>query len=269
MKKLKLGVNDKVSNKDYHGDKEYLSSSALKKILSNSEEFYKEYILGQRGYVQKNVFDEGSLVHAMILEPEVIEEEFAFFDGFIKRGKIFEEFKTNNPGKIWISKSQKLRCDKYVKAYERLESAVSLMRGGEPEHTLCSIISGVPVKVRPDYINIEKGYIVDVKTSGHSVDLEMFKETVGRYSYDLSAALYCEVAKEVYEKDFDFYFVAISKPEETCEVYKVSAKTYKKGRDAVFDALNKYRSCKKKDDWTESYKPAIIEPKGDYEILEV
>lgn len=266
--KLKLGVNEKMSNAEYHGDREYLSSSALKKILKNSEEFYNEYIDGKRENVQKNAFDEGSLVHALILEPEIVDEEFAFFPGFTKRGKEFESFKQDNPDKILISESQKIRCDKYVKAYKQRKEAGDLISGGEAEVTLCSIISGVPVKVRPDYINVEEGYIVDIKTSGFSVELDFFKEIVKRYSYQLSAALYAEVARDIYEKDFDFYFVAISKPEEVCEVYKLSERSYRQGQDMVMRAVNKYRRCMRDNDWTERQRLATIQ-EGAYEILEI
>ena len=265
---LKPGYNAGVSNRDYHGDKEYLSSSALKTLLRSAAEFENNYILGNAANVQKNVFDEGSLVHALILEPEVLDEEFAFYPGFTKRGNAFKAFTEENPGKIYISASQNQRCKKYVEAYERSQVAKDLLTGGFPEHTLCEELMGIKIKVRPDYINIDEGYIIDVKTSGSSVDVDIFKDTVDRFGYALSAALYCEVAKKIYGRPFDFYFVAISKPEEVCEVYKLSAASYEQGRDDIAKALGKLKKCRAENNWTEFHKPAKI-VEGNYEILEV
>lgn len=206
----------------------------------------------------------------MILEPEVIDDEFAFYPGFHKRGNAFKQFKEDNPGMIYISESQKMRCEKYVAAYDRRAAAVALMEGGVPELSLCAELMGVKIKVRPDYINVNEGYIVDVKTSAYSVDKEVFKQTCEDFGYGLSASLYCEVAKKIYNKDFDFYFVAISKSEEVCEVYKTSEVTFNKGREKVYAAIAKYKKCKATNNWTNEYKRASIRAENDnYEIEEI
>lgn len=272
MNKLKLGVN-KISNADYHADNTYLSSSNLKLLIKDREKFYKEKILGEREPQKENpAFDEGSLTHAMILEPEVINDEFAFFDGFRKIGKDYEIFKADeaNLGKIIISKPQRMRCEKYFRSYTKNPVAGDLVEGGEPEHTVCVMLNDVPIKIRTDYINIDKGYIADVKTSGYPVDVDTFKHTIDTYDYQLSAALYCMAAEAFYGKPFDFYFIAIGKKDNSCEVYKTSDKTMNLGKHMVLKALKIYKECVKTGVWKNPGSEVLeVENRKDYEILEV
>ena len=126
----------------------------------------------------------------------------------------------------------------------------------------------VPIKVRADYINVDKGYIADVKTTGYGSDVDTFKYVVQNLSYDLSAALYCQMFKQYYNKDFDFYFIVLGKRDIMCEVYKASEDTIKRGELLIIEALNIYKKCLETNDWTNNKKKDIISS-DDYEILEV
>lgn len=268
MKELKLGINLNVSNAEYHSDRTRLSSSDLKTLLKNPEQFYKEKILGQKEQQEEKAhFTEGSYLHSLILEPENTDKEFIVFDGLRKQGKDFDLFKLQNPGLSIISQPQALRCKSYYKAFKQRKEAVELISGGFAEHTMCVDIDGVPIKVRCDYINPDKGYIADVKTSSFPVDLDSFRVTVDKWQYQLSAALYCQAAKLIYGKDFDFYFVAISKNDSVCELFKLSSEKMHEGQMLVAKALAIYRQCLESNDWTNKQNPDIIT--SDYEILEV
>lgn len=266
VKKLELGINY-CTNKEYHSDKEYLSSSDFKLILDSPAKFYEEKILGKREEKESSAFDEGSYTHSLILEPQRISHEYAFFEGMRKAGAEWESFKTANPERTILSTPQKMRCEYYLAAYEKLPAAKALISGGFPEHTICQEIDGVKVKVRCDYLNAEKGYIVDVKTSGFPVDKDSFKITVDQYRYQLSAALYCLVAEQYYNKKFDFYFIAIAKKEVDCQVFKISDATMRRGQQMVRDGLTLYKKCKETGVWEAPKKELTYA--GDYEILEI
>lgn len=269
MSKLKLGINE-VNNTEYHSDTEYLSSSNLKDLLRDIEKFHREKILKiPSPSLDIPALAEGSLVHAMLLEPETVEEEFAFWEGWRKVGKEWDEFKTlpENEGKTLISKPQLKRCEDYVKACKENPITLELLSGGIPEFTLVANIDDVPLKVRADYINIDKNYIVDVKTSGHSVELDTFKLTIKKYMYELSAALYCKVAEDYYKKPFDFYFIAVSKKDKECHVYKLSEETKTHGEFLIAEAMSIYKKCMTSGNWSGTLKEELME--DDYEVLEV
>lgn len=267
---LKLGLNKDVSNKDYHADQTYLSSSNLKMLLKDPQKFYQEKILGIREpQSDKPHFVEGSYAHSLILEPHLVEEEYAFFPGWKKVGKDWKAFQEENKDLTILSKPQKIRVERWYSAYMEREEALDLIRDASVEETLCVDMDGVPIKVRADAINAEKGFIADVKTTAWVNDHDTFKGVVEQFSYDLSAALYCRAFEQHYGKPFEFYFIVLGKKDDTCQVYRLSKETREKGDKQVSEALATFKRRKKNNDWEihESY----YEPEtdGDYEILEV
>lgn len=269
MSKLILGLNPPISNAEYHGDNAYLSSSSLKMVLTDIERFHREKILGIKPEERSSpALEEGSYAHSLILEPDKVAEEYAFFPGSIKRGAEFQKFKTDNPGKIIISEVQDARTKALIEAYHRRPEAVELFKGGEAEQTICAMIKGVPIKVRFDYVNVDKGYIADVKTSGFPVDADSFRLTIDKYAYDLSAALYTMVAEEYYHKQFRFYFVCLSKEDLSCEVFYASDDTLRAGRSKVYEAIEKYKKCLKTNVWKDE-ESTTAQELTDYEILPI
>ncbi|MBV6514177.1 MAG: hypothetical protein FMNOHCHN_03767 [Ignavibacteriaceae bacterium] len=266
---LKPGINLNVSNKDYHGDREYLSSSNLKQLLKNPEQFYKERILGQvEDKPPSTALEEGSYVHSLILEPHKVQEEYAFWKGLRKQGEDFLAFKSQNAGKIIISNPQKIRCNAYVDAYKKNPVAPSLLEEAEVEYTICTELNGVKIKIRCDIINLKKNYIADVKTSSFAVDAETFKVSMLKFGYDLSAALYVMVASKVLNVPMDFYFIAIDKEMMNCEVLKLSEKTLQSGIAQVNKALEIYKKNMETGIWSNEQAPVVEETKQ-YEIMEV
>lgn len=267
--KLKKGLND-CTNEEYHGDSSYYSSTTLKVLLEDPAKFYDQYILGNKEQKHIAAFDEGSYAHALILEPEVIDSEFSFYPGVRKVGNAFKDFKAANSNKIILSKAQKMRVESWVEAYNKLEAAKELISGGFAEYTVAGSINGMPLKARADYINVERGYIADVKTTSYDTDVDSFKMTIDSFKYQLSAALYCKMFEQHYGKPFDFYFIVLGKKTLDCQVYKMSEATMIDGINKLNKAIKIFNECSAKKSWTSKSKCATMDTEiGDYEILEV
>lgn len=272
---LKDGLND-CSNLEYHSDAKYISSSVLKTIYKDLNKYHKEYILKEKEPVSSTLqgsFDSGSLVHSMILEPHLTATDFNFFDGFRKSGSEYQSFLANLPpskAKLPIISTPQLhRCEKLHEAYKKLPIAVQLIQGGFSEQTICGKLHGVNIKTRFDYINVEKGYIADVKTTAHPSDIDSFKLVIDSYMYNLSAALYCSMAEQYYGKPFAFYFIVLSKKDFTCDVFKTSDASRQQGDMIILEACKKYLKAKATNIWTEQSNSDIIVDTGDYEIQEI
>lgn len=267
MFKLIEGINN-CTNPEYHSDKEWLSSSSLKTLLQSPKKYHDEHVLGLKKDEPENpAYIEGSLTHSLILEGDRVPIEYAFFPGLRKQGAEYEEFKAANPEKTIISAAQNGRCQAYLRAFQNNPAAVDLIRAGFPEYSIAQIIDGVKCKMRADWIDLERNFIVDVKTSGFPVTHEEFKLTIEQYKYALSAAFYCRIAEQFYGRPFDFYFVAISKKELDCQVYKVSEMTRRKGNSEVARSLDIYKKCVQSGVWPASLDTSKGPQK--YEILEV
>jgi len=266
--KLKEGINH-CTNSQYHEDKSYLSSSSLKTLLKDLDAFYKEYILLEKPERKSsNAFDEGTYAHSILLEPEEIKNEFRFFDGWRKAGKDWIAFKEKNSDYIILSTPQRKRVEAWTQTAKDLPAAMEILSGGESEYSVATTLQGVKLKARADYINLDKGYIADVKTTAHPTDVDSFTYTCDQYMYQLSAALYCMLFEAHYGKPFDFYFVVLGKTDKKCEVYKLGQKSMHGGRIKVLEALKLYNNCLKTGNWlTEEKVCDIIET--DYLIKEI
>ena len=259
---LKLGINENVSNSEYHSDKTYLSSSVLKTIYKSLEAYKNEYIDGNKQEFSEatlNAFSEGSYVHAAILEPHTLKAEFNMFNGMRKSGDLWQQFlsnmKADMQGKPILSRPQQVRVNSLVDAFKASPCATSLLNLNKPnshvEYTACALVNEVPIKVRADYISIDDGYIVDIKTTSATNEPGVFKDVCDKLYYHLSGALYARVYESIYSKPFDFYFVTLSKADSSCKVYKLSDKSKALGNQIIDEALAKYKKALETGNWTD------------------
>jgi len=268
---LKMGLNE-CDNATYHADRTYLSSSVLKTLYKSLDEYYDQYILGNKTeYSERTLqaFDEGSYLHSLILEPETVASQYAFFTGWRKQGAEWEAFKKANKGKVILSVPQAERCAKLLEAYKNRPEAVNLIKNGFAEQTICGILNDIPIKVRFDYIIPQLGIIADVKTTGYESDADNFKVAMDQFSYELSASLYCQMAEQFYGRPFKFYFIVLSKSAFTCDVLVASDKTMGKGTSKVTKACAKYKRAKDSNIWTELHPGHDTNANSSYIIKEV
>lgn len=256
------GLNN-VSNKIYHDDRKYLSSSVLKTVLESLQKYEHDYILGlkpETSSSSQNNFDVGTLLHSMILEPETVETEFNYYKGMRKAGAEFDTFiaSCKNPKLPCISINQRKVAQDCMDAYNKHAVAKSLVKNGFAEQTICGTLHGVPIKTRFDWINVEEGYIADVKSTGYGSDVDTFKATCDSFKYPLSGALYTAMAEQFYGKPFTFYYIVLSKKDKTCDVYKTSPATMAAGKAAVKKACEKYLHAKATNCWTDNVLSSTI-----------
>ena len=225
---LKLGVNY-CDNESYHSDRKFKSSSTLKLFLKDPREYYKRYVKGEpREDTYKSAYDFGSYMHSIILEPDKTDSEFAVFEGATRRGKAYEEFKSNHEGKTIITASQAQQALDLMHLFNEDVDAAGLIQSGLAEHTLCVELDGMPIKVRADYI--KEGEIVDLKTTSDPVDRFSAAKTIIRFDYDLSAALYVDAFTKYTGKPHDFIFAFLNKQSGEIGVLKASEALLENGR---------------------------------------
>lgn len=251
--KLTKGFNQEVSNEEYHGDRKYKSSSALKLILKDPREYYKKYVLGEAEPLRSDSLSVGSYTHTLVLEPHLEEVEYAVFTGSRRSGKDWEAFKEENEGKTIITSSQKYLVDEMIRNYKESSVVVgehgnekevpisTFFSGGAAEETLCGEINGYPVKVRFDYRQEfeDYGIISDLKTTAGSIaKKEDVAEVCEYWNYPLSAALYVDLVTQVTGKPHDFYFVFMSKSgSKECKIFKASEDFLQRGREDYLKAI--------------------------------
>jgi len=247
MKKLIKGFNQKCSNEEYHADREYKSSSALKMILKNPREYHKTYVMNERKENNSPALIIGSYAHTRILEPELVEVEYAVYLEGQRRGKKWEEFKALNEGKAILVASQKSLVDSMVSEYEKSSVILgnhgnekevlisTFFSEGKAEETLCGEIDGYKVKCRFDYRKEFEDFasINDLKTTNialGSASVKDIEDICEYWGYHISAALYADLAEKETGLPHDFFFIFLSKVDYSCRIFKASAGMIERGR---------------------------------------
>jgi len=108
---------------------------------------------------------------------------------------------------------------------------------------------GVECKARLDRVDVERGLVLDLKTTD-TIEPELFTKKVIGLGYDFQAAFYAEAAKVVYGKDFEFVFAAIErKAPYTVDLFQVDEDMMAEGRAKCIAALRLVKTCNATGEW--------------------
>lgn len=245
-KKLKNGFND-VSNNVYHADRTYYSSSGLKLLLKDKLAFYRKYILNEKEETKVNHnFVFGSLVHALILEPHLVDEEFAVWSKS-KGTEEYKKFLEDNKGKDIVTPTA-WSNGQFILQQAKESPFFKYVEGGEAEKTMCGKLHGMPIKVRADYIKDD--YILDIKTTSMDIsDTYNIQRACANYGYALSSALYLDMFKKKMPKLKRFLFWFINKQSGNSVLIEASEEFLEFGRNQCKEAASIYKEANKTGNW--------------------
>ena len=191
----------------------------------------------------------GSLVHTIILEPQLVGSEWAVMPEGLDKGKGAkareEEFELASIGKEIVSHDEYVQLCNIAKAVQEDTEAASLLAGAgvnESSYFWTDEATGIPMRCRPDRYR-EDGLLVDVKTTV-SIEHYAFRRSVWDYGYDRQAALYQDgIEAMTGRKPIGFAFIAIEgkeAPEIFVQVFvmteadiEVGRRRYRKGLDLM------------------------------------
>lgn len=258
MSKPESNIDTTMSNEAYHANRTHVSSSGLKLYLKDPREYHKQYVLGEPAYIPpalQNAFDLGSYMHTMVLEPHLLEVEYAIF----KSGDR-EAFDYDNEGKTIITMGQDSLAKRVMSEYEKAvfypdgKLISTFFEDGFAEESFFTELDGLPIKVRSDYRKqkVDKvkclsgldmpdefkyASINDVKTTSKAVNLKSVKKICEDLGYDISAALYIDAISKVTGVEHDFFFMFMGKKDYNCQVFRASKEFIKNGRDKYKKAI--------------------------------
>ena len=143
----------------------------------------------------------------------------------------------------WISTSDFLKAQDMIFPVSQNPIVKNLLRGGKAESSVFwqDKATGIQCKSKADYLNIDNGYIVDVKTTASLASERAFLHTVEKYGYHLSASFYKKGFELATGKELDFFFVVIEKEAPfNYAIYKISHELLRRGEAQYQQALSVY-----------------------------
>ena len=233
----------KMSDKDYfasegisNSDFRLLKESALH--LENKEYFRLE----------SKALSIGSLTHAMVLEPETVQNNYAIedFEGhdLNKNSKAYKEAKAKfieeSEGKEIVSSADFEK----VTAMARNVKAIAggLLRNGHAEVAFFGEMDNLKTKCKADFYRPDDGIVIDLKTTASIKD---FRNSMVNYGYITQASWYIDVINSTGAKASRFVFILV----ETQKPYMVSVVemgqiTIQEGRSLYGEYLREWKDYK-------------------------
>ena len=211
--------------------------------MEDVERFYKIHVSKtmMKPPMSQDALDIGSYYHTAILEPHLLKEEFAVYTEPRRAGKVWTDFQNINEGKTIINLKGYGDAETLIEATKANAAAMDLLRQGEAELSCVSSLKGLPVRVRADWIDTGRRFIMDLKSmTGNAKDESTIAKAIRDRHYDMSAALYIDVFNSVLpakQQIKDFYWVFASKNYANCRVYRMTPELYELGKNKYLRAV--------------------------------
>ena len=228
----------------YHADRDALSCSLMKPLLVSPAHFQAGLVTCEK---PSDALDFGTLVHLLVLQPELASKELAVFPGIAERktaaGRTaFDVFEQANTGKLVVDEptfaegrrvAQRVRDTRYKGRPLQLFIEESI-----PEATIyfTEPSTGLRMRIRMDAYHPDVSF--DLKTTRFAQARAFMRDAIDK-DYDLQSYMY-SLGRCLYEgvtTPKPFVFVAA----ENTAPYSVS--TYEAGATFMGNGANKFQAC--------------------------
>jgi PDDEXK-like domain of unknown function (DUF3799) len=284
---LSLEPSSKVPEPDYYNlPNTFVSQSSLKQFIKSPQSYHWQYVLGNDGWAGSAASNLGSLVHCMLLEPHLVEQQYYLHDEAYRPEP--DKTMASNANKQWKA----TMCAYAVAAGQQLvtkelysQADAMLQKLCEHELAMHYFITGLgldsvhlkeqavfwrndcsdlPLKSKLDILLIDlaagKAWVVDYKTTS-ACNSQEFGWSVKKYGYDIQAAFYQDAARSYLQDNypgitFDIQVLFIPQntkaPYQVLGVYELDADTLRKARATYERALQELEGCLHTGIWEQS-----------------
>jgi hypothetical protein len=257
------------SDEQYHGDKNYVSASGLKKLKISPAHFIED---AETESEETEAMQFGSAYHCFVLEPKKFEDEYYIFNDHDicekLTGEGFQKPRATKAYKEWEESQMRVMEDKKVitkDVFDQLQGmreklfrhpyAKMLLSDGFNEQGYMGEIQTeagpINVKFKPDHVNEKKKIIVDLKTT-RDASKDGFPKVAGELSYHIQAAFYADLMEYIAgdNRRYTFFFIAQEKKKPYAfNIFESSPQFISQGRFEYEMLLQLYKYCTDNSTW--------------------
>jgi len=244
-----------LTAENYHQNTDYIGRSGLDLVARSPKHYWQKYLSPDAGEEKKTpalLF--GALVHSLILEPTTFAQRYEVIPPDMnKRTGEWLAFQAEHSTKQLIDVSDYERAMSIKTAIFAHPDAARLLtlEHGTAEKPMWARdpITGVLVKIKPDFHNEKLGALIDVKTTTDA-SYDKFSRDVFKLRYHVQDAFYSDVAAWSGVPVRAFAFIAVEKePPYEVAVYVLDDDSRELGRAAYRENLAAYAQCLKSGVW--------------------
>lgn len=198
----------------------------------------------------------GTAVHTAILEPERFDSSVVAYAAR-RSGALWDAFQAEHAGKTILTAEQYQRAGDmrdYVLGCPKLRRLFE--DGGTQEVSIFWTVSGVGLKARPDWLDVPRARIVDLKTTSDLDDWALMR-SAKRYGYHVQGAMFLDACAELGADVRDVWLLyVLSSGAPACKLRRLPDEAIAEGRAIYLAALETYQACQRSGVWA----PPPIEP---------
>jgi len=237
----------------YRGLK-HMNQSVLKNGL-RSMQHLRAGVNGELPYKETPALAFGTLVHTVVLEPDLANEQYAIAPQVDRRTKggrqEWEDFVQVNEGKTPVT------VDDWNKAWAMREqvmahpSAAHILKrkNAKVEHAAiwADQETGISCKAKIDFfapgVGKQKPIIADLKTT-MDAGPRSFAKSIASFNYHMQQAFYTDGVAQCENRHCRFVFIAVEKePPYAVGVYELDEQAVEVGRKTYRNLLSQWKSC--------------------------
>lgn len=246
---MKPGIYHDISSSEYH-DGPGLSRTRLARLLSGTPLEFKRGVEVE----ETDAMRLGTATHMAILEPERFRELVRpqpKWDRRTKAGKEAEALWLEaHQGKIGVPEEDYAVAQRAADMVRSKRGPATALREGRAEVSLYWEQGGVLVKSRPDFIDFERGIVVDVKTTKSSPDDAQYVRTMVDYYGAMQQAMILNGAAALGKKIEACYLLMVTLTEPLdMRLVQVSLDWLEYGEQQFLKALRIYKECSASNSW--------------------
>lgn len=196
----------------------------------------------------------GRLIHTLVLEPDLVNEQFLMLPEIdrrtVKGREQYNELVSQNPDKQCIKQDDFNTAVAMATEVRANSFVLDLLRGASTELTVTwkDADTGIDCKARVDAYN-DKGIVIDLKTT-IDASPKGFARKLSAYGYDGQAAYYLKGLQENGAPAKHFVFIAVEKsPPYLVGLYRLSDEVIKLSTAKNQTLLRRYAECVRTDNW--------------------
>ena len=237
----------------YHSEREHLSKSGIDLLLKSPRHYWDKYLKGENEYKPTPAQSLGTIIHEMLLEPELFEKKYACGpSGANRNHKTFKEAQLEQPGKELLSWAdwRKLRTIK-ESALSQRHSRRLLEHGGKNEVSYYwkDEATDQNLKFRPDRIIDDRKIVIDLKTT-ENADFDTFVRKAADFGYHRSVALTSRGLKQITGDDYKYVFLVLeTKPPFNAAIFDYDYEDIEYADFEINLAIERYKQSSKHNSW--------------------
>lgn len=197
----------------------------------------------------------GTALHTCFLETDEAADRIVTWEGKVRRGKEWDEFKALYNDKIILTKNQRVACDCMVASMRKSPFVKDMFdKVGDVEVVEIGEVMGLRFKARADALAGEIG--IDIKKVANG-DPFKFQRAIIDYGYDIQAALYCQL----FELDRFILLTVEEEPPYDVVPYELSPAMIRNGLTKLQACVSVVRQAEKSQLWPgRSATPVLLDP---------